>query len=1181
MAEGGSANPIKRMVVVAKKTLSKFAMLMEKNTDKLLYGKKSKIESDLVKLEEKKKALKTSYESEGNVITNQLTGTKSQIISKTQYDKTNKEIGNKKKALIGDLENSSNPFKNPAIVPITAAVQRINTFNLCNPFTMGINAAFPPGSPVSNAVKDVQAKLKSVQDIFRNFRIIEGNKTVNASSAPFAIREGLMTFSVTGPDFLENGTRVYIQQTNNNQIFTNMVGTVTGNNLEGSLLEAPTSVQSYKASQQDTTGLVSPATANFEFPNLPNVDTNLTNTTEDSSFTGVDLGKLPRKARRKLKKKGLGTKIPIDASGLGTTTNTSTSEFLTQDLDLSVPNLTGGSRPEEGNPFDKFTKNRTIIYSIEISRFDPLDPPTRKTRNGNTILDEEGNPVLETFTNWSIEYEAKMTSDIRELAEDLQEVTDALRELGISQIIEDLSSVPDSFPLLGDIKKALTKVALFVDGQVVSVAGDAANRTGTAAQALAGGINSTEVIRRSRELSDFYSKIQPIINFDLSLENIFRKQITDINKTLRSVIPYKALAKIVKVIKQFVTFIVKIVDFILGILKFLNMIIKTLIIVAKVLRTVIKVVQAVAMAIPNMFITAGVTNKFQDVITKVMIALDLAIRDLEEIAGYLDKSIQHLSYLRGWLMILVGELGKLQQTFETCDNLDKAKEGERLDLTGVIQGAVSVATGIPFPDNQVRNNVEDFFEDYTFPEYFDDGKTKSSQSVFGQTLVTTSDGTIIILPGTVWGFGPDGQIMFGGDLISLATGVNFEETRGQAFRRMLRKNFNFYTFNKFKDAKYANLVEGLIEESIELYADNVEKANQEAATDKFGNFQEKFMGYVIRIQEEKPLEDIVEGLPSRLTRRRGVAFDNDGKLFAASDLTFSDDLNLIVNETKFKIRRNIELGVMDVGTLENQTITDDDALKLAETAGANKLAVSNIKAEANNRNTSIQGAGGDTDPTPMAMRTGNEPFEEVGGQPAESVDNQSSPNKTINPAALIQEPFAEFISENPSLKKMQDTFKLLQGASMSELSAIMSDPGALNLNGEELAEKLKNNILGSIDPNPEHVEEIKKKTEVWYEGLKEKAKVDYDQLVLNTHPKQRSKFPTFEVYFDGIEQEELEKWVKFLLTKDYTESEIQAGIKEDELRDEYKIGFNVKGKGGRILKVQIKRRNARLRGRMK
>lgn len=1180
MAEGGSANPIKRMVVVAKKTLSEFAMLMEKNTDKLLYGKKAKLESDLERLEEEKanNVQEVDYIEE---FEDPLTGeisyeeTKFEVKSKEEYDETNREIGNRKAQLLKDAQN---PFKNPAIVPITQAVRRINTFNLCNPFTMGINATFPPGSPVSNAVKDVQTKLKGIQDLFRNFRIIEGNKTVDAQSAPFAIREGLMAFSVTGPDFLENGTRVYIQQTNNNQIFTNMVGTVTGNNLEGSLVEAPTSLQSYASSQKDTTGLITPATANFNFPSLPNVDTNLTNTTEDSSFTGIDLGKLPKKARRKLKKKGLGTKIPIDASGLGTTTNSSTSEFLTQDL--TVPNLVGNKPEDTFKKYAKQNEYKTIVYSIEISRFDPLDPPTRKTRNGNTILDEEGNAVLETFTNWSIEYEAKMTSDIRELAEDLQGITDALRELGINQIIQDLSAVPDSFPLLGDIKKALTKVALFVDDKVVPIAGDAANRTGTAAQALAGGINSTEVIRRSRELSDFYAKLQPIINFDLSLENIFRKQITDINKTLRSVIPYKALAKIVKVIKQFVNFIVKIVDFILGILKFLNMIIKTLIVVAKVLRTVIKIVQTVAMALPNMFITAGVTNKFQDVITKVMIALDLAIRDLEEISGYLDKSIKHLSFLRGWLMILVGELGKLQQTFETCDNLDKAKEGERLDVTGIIQGAVSAATGIPFPDNQVRNNVEDFFEEYTTPSYFDNGKAASSQSVFGQTLVTLSDGTIIMLPGTVWGFSADGQIMFGGDLISLSTGVNFEETRGQEFRRMLRKNFNFYTFNKFKDAKYANLVEGLIEQSIELYADNVEKANQEAATDKFGNFQEKFMGYVIRIQEEKPLEDTAKG-ESNLIRRRGVAFDNDGKLFAASDLTFSDDLNLIVNETKFKIRRNIELGIMDVGTLDNQTITDDDALKLAETTGANKLAVSNIKAQANNRDTSIQGPGGDVDPTPIAMRTGNEPFEEVGGQPAESVDNQSSPNKTINPAALIQEPFAEFISENPSLKKMQDTFKLLQGASMSELSAIMSDPGALNLNGEELAEKLKNNILGSIDPNPEHVEEIKKKTEVWYEGLKEKAKVDYDQLVLNTHPKQRSRFPTFEVYFDGIEQEELEKWVKFLLTKDYTESEIQAGIKEDELRDEYKIGFNVKGKGGRILKVQIKRRNARLRSRMK
>ena len=49
---------------------------------------------------------------------------------------------------------------------------------------------------------------------------------------------------------------------------------------------------------------------------------------------------------------------------------------------------------------------------------------------------------------------------------------------------------------------------------------------------------------------------------------------------------------------------------------------------------------------------------------------------------------------------------------------------------------------------------------------------------------------------------------------------------------------------------------------------------------------------------------------------------------------------------------------------------------------------------------------------------------------------------------------------------MQDTFKLLQGASMNELSDIMSEPGVFNLNGEELAEKLKNNIVSAINPNP-------------------------------------------------------------------------------------------------------------------
>ena len=215
------------------------------------------------------------------------------------------------------------------------------------------------------------------------------------------------------------------------------------------------------------------------------------------------------------------------------------------------------------------------------------------------------------------------------------------------------------------------------------------------------------------------------------------------------------------------------------------------------------------------------------------------------------------------------------------------------------------------------------------------------------------------------------------------------------------------------------------------------------------------------------------------------------------------------------------------------------------------------------------------------MRTGNVPFQEASGEPAELVANQSSPNKTINPSQLIQQPFAEFISENPSLKKMQDTFQLLQGASMSQLSDIMSEPGVFDLNGEELAEKLKNNIINAVNPNPEKIEEVKRKTEIWLEALKKQTKIDYEQLTLGMHPKARAKFKPYEAYYDEIEQEELENWIKFLLSKKYTEEEIQAGIREEELRDEYKIKFNVKGKRGRIIKVKIARRNQRLRGKLK
>ena len=1089
-------NKIVAIVLKAKGTLNKFLLKIIPPINTLVYGPStSDIAKELVEMEKKRNEILASDPE-----------------YRTKYPNTWKEqenqYGNKKQKL---LKESVNPIKNPGIIPITNLVQKINSFNLCNPLTLGVNAAFPKGSPVNEAVSKVQTELREIQLLFQNFRLIEGNRTaVGTSLLPQPIQQGEFKVRIEQPGIIPAGTTIFIQQTNNNTIFTNMKGVVSSFSIPG------TSISS-----------------NFSLP---------TPSLVDSSFSS--LGNEPSSLQNP-------------------------SFNLPDTSALTVPSLT----PAAGNPQLNSIANSTKIieYTIQIQTFDGIDPPYKISSSGNTVFDDNGEPVLATFTNWQLEYETKQTTDIRELAEDIQGIVDTLRSINFKAISEFLDKIPPFFGNFGKLKKLVGKIADFTS-DVSDIAQTAADVGSTATLALSGGLTSRQVIERSKVLSEFYEEILPILNYDLSLENVFKKQIEDVNKVLRGVVPYDQLAKLVKTIKKFVTFVTKITQFTLDLINFLNNgIVKVMLVIVKVLAIIKKITKFAAKGLPTMFATAGIVILLGEVVEHIGQALDKALPILEEVSTNLDNALRKLQFLKKWLGNLANELGRLQQTFETCDNLD-------LDLNDSIQGLVSLSTGIGFPPNIVREQISGLIESVANPDLFTNAQTASSLSEFGNTVITTADGTILVLPGTVWGFGPNGQIMFGGDLISGATGINFEETRGQALRKSLRNSFNFYTFNKFKGANNANLVENLQAQAVEVYANQVEKIDDLNVGDKFGNFQEVYLGYLIRIQEEKPISDTAKG-ESNLTRRRGVAFDSEENIVVGSDLTFSDDLDLIVNETKYKIKRNIQQGIIGVGTPSNQQFPDDDALKLAESTGANPLAVNNIKAEANNRNAnSIDGgSGGQTNTDPVAMRTGNSKFEEAGGDPATIVSNQSSPNKTINTGALIAKPFADFIEENPSLKKMQDTFKLLQGASTSQLNDIMSSPGVFDLNGEELAEKLKSNIINAINPNPEKIAEIKKKTTVWLEGLKESTKIDYEQIVLNMHPKQRMAYPPFEVYYDGIEAGELDKWIRFLLSKGYTREEIESGVQEEELRDEYKIKFDQKGKGGKLLKVVISRKNQRLR----
>ena len=70
---------------------------------------------------------------------------------------------------------------------------------------------------------------------------------------------------------------------------------------------------------------------------------------------------------------------------------------------------------------------------------------------------------------------------------------------------------------------------------------------------------------------------------------------------------------------------------------------------------------------------------------------------------------------------------------------------------------------------------------------------------------------------------------------------------------------------------------------------------------------------------------------------------------------------------------------------------------------------------------------------------------------------------------------------------------------------------------EELVSKLKESILSSIDPNPDKVEEVEKKTQQWYEALQQQTRIEWEQLFMQSQYS-KDPVPPFEVYcpYTGI-----------------------------------------------------------------
>jgi hypothetical protein len=781
-------------------------------------------------------------------------------------------------------------------------------------------------------------------------------------------------------------------------------------------------------------------------------------------------------------------------------------------------------------------------YIINIESISPPIPPFQKGSSGNVLTDDSGEPIPEEYSNFIIEGSTQLSSDTRELAVSLDDLTNELRNIDINTIRLQIETLPSSLPGIGNLKSSLRDFQRIVDQET----GEVANITGTSAQFLAGNITSEEVISRIRKIRDFYYKILPYTDLKFSLTDLFKKQIEDINRTLRDVVPYDEISFLVRQVSYITKFILSLVNFTIGIVVTINNIIKTINVVLKVVKVVLKVIKKIIKVLPLIpFIPAVVIQAPTDFIVKLEVGIQRALDLLIKLSNELTLAENSLRFVKYYLQIILKETTILASKLESCEGLNNS---------GLQESLLEANRNSFFALQNLLESIPNL-DKYEAGQFGQSVVNKTGVNTF---VVIDGQGTIMPLPDSVFGFDEFGNILFYGDLTSLSTGVSFEDTLGQDFRSSL----NYYTFNKFEAAKHGPLIQS---------ADNLYLENQTIADpeDAFGNFQEVYLGYTLKIQEDKPIDKNEQ----TLLRRRGIALDSNNNIIVATDLTFSDDLEGIINELKYRIDVRVQEGIIGVNTTDKlaNEITDSDAQNIATDIGVNQLELNNIKSEANNRannNISSGNAGNSIegkpiDPnTPIETRIGGQPFQQdqsMGGGDITSVSNiqdKESSGRIIDTTSLIDSIVKEQQENDPRIKAISDTLKTLNSVDSKTLSDLLKSPNSQNLSDEELFSTLKEQVLSSFDPNPAKIDEVRKKTEQWYEGLRNSTRLDWEQLTLNYRPPQRPAPPSYEDYFTEVEQEALPKWIKTLLRSGYTENEIQIGIDNVSIRDKYtlKIG---------------------------
>jgi hypothetical protein len=784
-----------------------------------------------------------------------------------------------------------------------------------------------------------------------------------------------------------------------------------------------------------------------------------------------------------------------------------------------------------------------ISYVIAVESINPQKPPFAKDNQGNPLIDETGEPILATFQNFELSGERKLAADTKDIGNDLVDIANDLRNLDFITLLNIVKRLPSSIKGVSKFKKALQQIADEVE-DINSRTSRPTDTIQTVGGVLSSGLTVEEAISKSRTLREAYRQIIPFTNIKFAIQEKFKKEIEDINRSLRDFIPFEDLANVFRWLSSTARTIAGMIDFILALIVTINTIIKIIIVVLKVIRVILKILQIFIGTIPippffPMKLVEAPTNSKKTLVEAISRAIDL----LTKIAKEFDITIGLLTFVRFYLEGFIVETAKLSATLDSCRKVNRAQDDLQSQIDRANKDAylsyVQLIEGIP-------------------------GLNKFEQGQFGaavsnrtgaQTFVRLENGNLLIFPDTVFGYDENGNLLFYGELSSLATGISFEDTLGQDFRSRLQ----YYTFNKFNAAKHGPLIQS----ADDIYLDNQGVADPE---DAFGNFQEIFLGYTLKIQEDKPIDKNKENL----LRRRGIALDSENNIVAATELTFSDDLPGIINELKYKVKVRVNQGIIGINTLDKEPnqISDSEAINIAEDLGTNPLLLNNLKAGANNRsigNISSGQAGNEIEGKPIDP---NEPIEtRIGGGDfvkdpymgdgdtlgASSIQDGESNSRFIDTTTILGEIIQEQQDNDPKVQAIKNTFSILNSVDSKTISNLLKSPGSQNLSDTELFNTLKEQVLSTIDPNPVKVDEVKKKTELWYEGLRESTRIDWEQLTLNYRRPRRPAPPPYETYFTQIEQQALPAWIRKLLRSNYTETEVQTGISDPNIRDKYTI----------------------------